>query len=1551
MNNAAGQKVGKIPLSVMGGAVTEMAPSDLPEGASPFNQDVDYLPGSVFTRGGRQSVYTFANLFVEDLAGVALSLPGPNASWLSPSNVTLNTPGTYASTTLNVGGGSFSAGGTFDNATTNSGSAASATAAGAPTGAPELALLFCAAGAAAGAGQPASPGAPWTFLTNPNDINTTLYVQALSGVAPINAAQAISNAQNWCTALAFFGAKTPGVLPTIVQQRTIISGSVSAGQHSIAFNNPTTAGSGILVVLSGSETSNPIVTFTVTDNQGNVYTQVFAVTIGFNSGNPFGTSSPTMWAVWAPNIPGGTVTMTSTVTVTAFNGGAGGVSGSIVAFEIGGVAAVPGTLPQSNVLQGSNFNFNIPATDSITGLQVELFGHQTSLSSDAVLSVNLLLPNGTTSPRILAGQLPSADGELVLGVSSELWNSIITPAMLNNPNFAVQVTASAPGGEIVSFLLYAVKVKAFVSPSPPQNFNYIKTYEQTSALDTLALDAGGTLWQEDVLNNPGVLSAIYTGIVPGSFAKSDTFQGVEYIAFSNLVHGTDMPRQWTGSKFDRVSQVGPGVAPSFSTTSTGSAVLTITQNTPIVLHTGVHDFLLVSSGPSATGSFGAPATPGNVMTLIVNSAISEPSYFKAGGNIQISGFPTINGFTVNNDPTGVSNPAFYTIIAVGSAVAGQQSYDWISFQVPFTTFYNAMTPGGCSVQATLATMTTAQQVPFLEVGNQFTLTGVTPAGWNNVFTVQQTPNAAVLSISQTQLQGNVATYTYTLVSGTLPVVGQFVTVNGTLNGNGVFNVVNAVITSISANTFSISLVGPNIQPAAESNANASIYGTIFIFDPAGVVTNPIIGNGTGGQIATTGVIGIGIRQGVCIFLTENGALTQPSPYAQFNVTAAASAIVATGIPTGPPNVIARILAFTGAGGANFFWIPQPVTVISNGQQVTYAATIINDNQTTQVTLSFPDQVLVDSTPIDVQGNNLFAQFELGACRGFLDYADRLIAWGVQNKIQNLLNLSFDGGISVQNLQQQSVQPTVSTFPAGWTVDPVNGAGSSVLVSALFGNSFYVKNATGVSQNFYGMITQPAYVNQLGTPIVVANTTYSVRVTARCPSGVQTGNLVCDLFSPVLNQVFGSFSIPLSSMSTNFQIFTGTLLAAGLTKVPKDLLYRIYFTNLPNGGDGELDRTEPYPTLQPEFSTSFVASYAFNQEAFDLTTGVFGPDRNQQRCNGGMVLFDTLYMLKENSWFSTSDNGVTEPSKWTWKTVSDTVGTIGSNSFDYGEAWAVSACRAGLYFFEGGEPIKISQEIQTLWDMINWSAAASIWVRNDEATKSIKIGIPITTPNVYMPEMPANANPTTPNVVLSMSYRELNSGMALASTGPIKTTFSGRLLSPEPARKWSFWNIRSPYADAIDRGNNSKTLFICSGYSDSKIFQLSTAQLSDDGQAINSFYVTHGMPKPEIAEARGIDVLRSQFDYMLLNVYGSGNVKVSVYEEDPRAQVPFVLDTFPVNAVPTGDTEVTANLKGQRHFIRVGTNAVGSAFGLSSIVGVFSPDPWSPVRGTGVAALQ
>ena len=1544
MNNAIGTT--PIPLSVFGGSVPEMSPEDLPEGASPFNQDCDFVPGAVFTRGGRQSVYSFSGLFAEDLAGFAATLPGPfapnEAPWITPLNATLNIPGTYGFVTLHQ-----SASGIVDAfdqevSTIPVANSVNVSLSLTPTAQCWVMTDQTFTGAFPTGNLPLPPG--FSFFPGFAANNTFVTAQGVfPALTPINLSETQTFTNNLGEACGvLIACPTNGLVPVV----TSIAAS-GVGSNSATSSTAVAAGTALVAIIHGqlfSTTGQTITSFQ--DTNGNIYVLAAGIHAPFN-----GTYGAMDWVFICANAnanaPGNNVTYSYPSTAPG--------SSSFTVFQVTNISPLSTTTGVSQILQASNFNFNIPTNEAILGAQVEVFGHQTAQPPDAIITGQLQLADGTLSPKSISGQLPLADAQVNLGSSTESWTLPLTAAMINNPNLAARIVASAALQQ--TFSIYAVKMKVFTSPAGA-NFNYVKTYEQTSGqIDTLALDASGVLWDENVTSSIGSLNSIFTGINPGSFAKSVTFNDVEYIALSNLLNGTDIPRHWDGTNLDRVSQYGPGAPPTVNATATIFGIVPspngITQPPAVTIgdggggggHGGISS-LLWSAGPGNTSL-------GNTLTLYygrVNVIPADPNIV-VGQGIFLQGLPFVNG----QNPNGT-----YIVTSIGSGIPPNSNFGTSNryFTVVATSsqsafVFTANNPLiGSSYQVTLATLTTLTPLPNVAVGSQITLAGVGIPAWNGTWTVLATPNAGQFAITSTQLSNNVATYSFTLISGVAPTVGQQVTIVGCLNGpivggTSIFNISNGIISSVGANQFSINITGPNVNPAAETG-NAQVNGTKFQFDPgivnAGTMTNPIFGNSGGGTVVIGGAgLGAGTRKAVLMFLTRNGLITAASPPIIFNTTGGSTSLAFSNLLIGPPDTIARIIALTGANGGNFFWIPTPTITTSGGQTVTYTSTIINDNVSTSAILTFTDAILLAATAIDIPGNNLFEQIELGSCRGFLTYANRLIAWGEQNKIQNLLNLSFDGGIA------QSASG-VTTYPAGWTVDPTSGAGGNLRVSAIFGNSYYVQNLTGGVQALFGMIEQNAFQDQFQVAIVQPNTTYSARVTARCPSGVQTGALVVDFFSPLQNRIFGSFSIPLSSMTSNFQIFTGTLLTASFSTVPADLLFRVYFTNLPNTGDGEIDRVEPFPTLQPVISTQFTASYAGNQEAFDQITGRFGPQQNQQPINGGFVQNELLYCLKEKSMYSTSDNGVTEPFKWNFREVSPKVGTAGIHSYDVGEGWMITGCRPGLYFFEGGEPIKISQEIQPVWDLINWTnptAAASIWVRNDEQAKRITIGVPIPTPNPYMPEFPLNANPTTPNVILMCNYRELNTGGALAQTGPIRSTFSGRLMSPEPARKWSFWNIACPYADLVSRGGEEWRQFFCTGYGNSKIFQLSSAELDDDGAAINSFYVTYGFCKPEMADAKGLGLFRMTFDYLTLLVAGSGTLKPQIYPESTQNSLPYQLEPVALQAFSQGDSEVAVNIAGNRFFVRVGTNAVGSTWRLSKVVAALKKDPWAEVRGTQV----
>src|SRR5579872_404160 len=133
----------------------------------------------------------------------------------------------------------------------------------------------------------------------------------------------------------------------------------------------------------------------------------------------------------------------------------------------------------------------------------------------------------------------------------------------------------SPDCQDVAFVPGAVKTRPglaslFAAIAGNPTINYLKTFEQPNLTEVLlALDSSGALWQASTTG--GGLSQINTGpggkfIAPNCRAKSTTLFGREYIAFHDGKFGIDIPRQYDGANFDRVSQCGVGgVGPSTNT--------------------------------------------------------------------------------------------------------------------------------------------------------------------------------------------------------------------------------------------------------------------------------------------------------------------------------------------------------------------------------------------------------------------------------------------------------------------------------------------------------------------------------------------------------------------------------------------------------------------------------------------------------------------------------------------------------------------------------------------------------------------------------------------------------------------------------------------------------------------------------------------------------------------------------------------------------------------------------------------------------------------------
>ena len=1697
----------------MGGLVTNANPQDLPEGASPRCFDVDFVTGSVFTRPGLGSVYTYASTLVIT-SYVAYNGIG-TFGYIGKAplvNETFILEGFTGSTSyLNGIEISVIAVNDADNTFT---AAVPKEDDGPYSGLDARAISTV--GNFLGPNAPNSAsnqgtGNPWS--SPDNILGDTGYASAVSDmsasvtIVPTTAVvpSGFHSGQPWVNPTRIFSTN-----PTQVAGSGSVSDPLLISGCNFNISNSATI-QGLTVQISDGATS-PFTTLTAQLATGQT-----------GIGTAVSISVPPVINPLTPQVLGSsTYQWGTTLTPSLLNssnfgvllnvGGTGGATYYANSFSITVYYTTSGT---SDELFAQTFNFAVPSTSGVTGLEYTFQAYSSAATTITIQP----LKNGVAVGNPMSQVLTSTPTVYSLGGPGNLWGTTWLYSDANSVGFGVQIVASGSGTTYVNDL----DVIVYVTPAL-SNFNYVKSYIQNDEqIYTLALDSSGFMWLEDVTNDPGVLSIALSGILPGSFAKSATEDDQEYILFSNLTIGTDRPRVFNGTQFLPLSQVGPGAPPNAGaaqgngnapleiltwTLSGSPEIITFTYDpstfTAIVGSIYVINDLLPASSAAAIALQGqsvvvlSGAAPGT-FTADVPASAQGLSGSGTGGTLTLaagygisriyqsapSGLPPSHGAVSFNGQeallsSGATSTAPGNIITYyyGSGGAAQDPtllaaiatglpvYVYLSANTPFLGGYTVQLlqngngvavppyqgghgnipyfqvhwPGAAAAQAystpevpgigvgagndgtfqvTMATIVLDVPAP-LEEGDYITINGAVPSGWDNVWQIFQAVTSGILNITEEQVL-TPGTVTYSFNWATVPIptgglqAGDTVAITGATGAtyfNGTFVV--GTVTGPDGGIFTITnssataVAGPFIEPVGVP-AVGDVFGTNFIIDPGATAVNtttPSIFNPpsytpNSGTLAVAGSpftgIGAGTRQVVVYFITESGYETACSPPLTFDLSGNALYVSITNIPCGPPNVVARGLAFTEAGqngvpGANFYTIPNDVYQTVNGVQSLLAnSTIIYDNVTTQVTLTFTDAVLLDSTAIDIQGNDLFNLIELGSSAWCVPYAQRMF-YGLQlNKVQNFLNLPFDGGF-LSNVTGAGQAPSYDTFivggpfsnlqPTAWTTQNVTDQG--LIISPVTGDGLYIKNTYGVvtpSTQMVGLIYQTAYQDQDQVPIININTTYSVRVACNIPSGITTGTLVIDLTDysgGSWGTTYGSFSVPFSSMNTTVQVFSGTLLTStfpvfgsAFSGVSPNLQLRVYCLGMGVGADIIIDRLEVFPTAQPYLLAQVYGSYIDDLEAIDAsgTGGIIDTStENTQACMGGFVMRDEMYLLKTGSMYATQDDPNSEPGGWTLREVSNKVGTIGINSYDAGEEWFVTACRSGIYGFNGGQPVKIMQEIWNVWECINWNAGNTIVLRNDIVNKRILCAVPLPTGTdpvtgvatatvTWLPYAPYNPAPTSPNIILMLNYQGMSTFDELVSSPEVHTTMFGTLTAVDMKRKWTFWQIATPYMDFIAQQNGEDfPLYICNGIDSSKIYQLSNTLYSDDGVAINSLYTTYGFVNATKAatlpifgfHAKRYTVFQTTMDgYQATPMVSAGNAMVRMLPNTINPKYPYTVPMgIPLVTPCYDDYFRPINVKGNRMFIEVSTDAVGSWFNLSKLLITGKADPWSTLPATG-----
>lgn len=179
----------------------------------------------------------------------------------------------------------------------------------------------------------------------------------------------------------------------------------------------------------------------------------------------------------------------------------------------------------------------------------------------------------------------------------------------------------------------------------------------------------------------------------------------------------------------------------------------------------------------------------------------------------------------------------------------------------------------------------------------------------------------------------------------------------------------------------------------------------FHFDQVGLPpqSTPPGGSASSG---TLGDIATGVRYCVVLFQTLSGYISGMTNGAVFkvNVVASNEELIITGIPTGPANVTARIVAFTEAGASSagpFFWINAGTTLQELNNPIT--ATFIPDNVTTSIQVNFSDSFLVAANDVTDFFNKIQLPFQASV---YFSPTLRRLIWAGEPNNPNIFRVSL-----------------------------------------------------------------------------------------------------------------------------------------------------------------------------------------------------------------------------------------------------------------------------------------------------------------------------------------------------------------------------------------------------------------------------------------------------------------------------------------------------------------------------------------------------------------
>lgn len=1120
---------------------------------------------------------------------------------------------------------------------------------------------------------------------------------------------------------------------------------------------------------------------------------------------------------------------------------------------------------------------------------------------------------------------------------------------------------------------------------PNYEIMYQKTFVDPSGNShNLFLTSDGTVSVQHLVN-PGVVATLGK-VTPGSLCTSITAFGKEFMTFHNGVHGTDVPRTYDGTYFDRATQDGPGsnctvanliLPPSTMVESSVTTPLTISD---------WYSTAPVTTFPPYDG--GDPPTPRTYWTQIafgvpsvtelsLSQTITVSGSGGADGTYSISEIYTNNYVTAARySETDISGTGGTLTPGGGGATATRTSN---SVSVATSTNHGLQV-GYQALISGLPDATVGGVIASIVIDNEenpgvATVTMSEPHGLlpNNIINMLNIPNTVVggtiadislnseivtvvmtedhgLAVGSTVLidgttddalyhgqfvvttVANPTTFTYTLVntSTTTATVGGYVAVVWPLQNNSLVDNFYTVQTCPSATTFTISI---NYADSTFNGGTVTFSwdGTFYVTSVPGLTSftyqqyGPNATTTTAGTVTPYGQAAPGLKQFVVLFQTRDGLVTAPSPMSAVPLMCNGGQYLSvSSLPIGPANVIARIVAFTGANGDNFFYIPQPGQV--SGTQVS-TSTVVNDNTSTSAVFDFGDLTLFDSIAIDIPGNNLFELATLGPCLGVNNYASRAVWHGMKNDVPNFVNLGFDGGYV----------GSVGA-PCGWSVDTAGGLLDSG--NSDFGFDWLI-TGNGNSGNI-GQVSQSAYLDSFFVPILGPSTQYSttLRLTLVSSAGGTGGTIVMDFYSPTQG-VISSASVNTSALSGIPAFYNIEFSAPTGDSIPADTRLRVYALGIGTGTSVGIDELEIWPTANP-YVPQFLFSYVNLPTSVDLVTGVLGATDDATQLMTSFIQRDSFLFLTQAGLHETNDLPGIEPYNWKVREVSNNCGACAPRAVATGENWSVWVTSPtthppvgrGLYVYTGGNVFKLSQEIQPDFDAMNINSQNLIWCQNDSVTRRIYVGVPMN-------------DSVTPNRIYVLDYREMDTASDLATRGPIHISFTGKMICSDLSRKWTRWNVSANSAEIMAVPGVGIQMSFSGVGSPAGAFWLNPDKYTDDyyGQ-VTPYYTTYFFVNHEMEQQIQVGLHRKLYKRFTWFVSGIGRVQLTPYGDTLSNPWPSPPAQY-LSPTPYYDTGDGLNVAAERCAFKISslplTGTTDNSFNINKLVVTMMQEPISPIR--------